>query len=91
MGAHVRHIVIPLLLPGAVRRLDLHLPGHVRELSIAALLYTQQSQVIATTILDLWVNGNTSQLSAFAMVVVAVMTPLAMLLYRYSRRLGVRL
>jgi len=25
------------------------------------------------------------------MVVVAVMTPLAMLLYRYSRRLGVRL
>jgi hypothetical protein len=47
--------------------------------------------VVATTILDLWVNGSTSQLSAFAMVVIGVMTPLAMILYRISRRLGVQL
>jgi ABC-type Fe3+ transport system permease subunit len=63
----------------------------VRELSIAALLYTPHSQVIGTTILDLWVNGNTSLLSAFAMVVIAVMIPLAMVLYQLSRRMGVRL
>jgi iron(III) transport system permease protein len=85
------HIVIPLLLPALFGGWIFIFLVTIRELSIAALLYTQQSQVIATTILDLWVNGNTSQLSAFAMVVVAVMTPLAMLLYRYSRRLGVRL
>jgi iron(III) transport system permease protein len=84
-------IVIPLLFPALFGGWIFIFLITVRELSIAALLYTQQSQVVATTILDLWVNGSTSQLSAFAMVVIGVMTPLAMLLYRLSRRFGVQL
>ena len=84
------HIVVPLLFPALFGGWIFIFLVTVRELSIAALLYTPQSQVIATTILDLWVNGNTSQLSAFAMVVVGVMVPIALLLYRLSRRMGVR-
>ena len=84
-------ILIPLLFPALFGGWIFIFLVTIRELSIAALLYTPQSQMIATTILDLWVNGNTSQLSAFAMVVVAVMMPVAMVLYRYSRSLGVRL
>ncbi|HEY7060751.1 MAG TPA: iron ABC transporter permease [Chloroflexota bacterium] len=84
-------IVVPLLFPALFGGWIFIFLITVRELSIAALLYTQQSQVVATTILDLWVNGSTSQLSAFAMVVIGVMTPLAMILYRLSRRLGVQL
>ena len=84
-------IVVPLLFPALFGGWIFIFLITVRELSIAALLYTQQSQVVATTILDLWVNGSTSQLSAFAMVVIGVMTPLAMLLYRLSRRFGVQL
>ncbi|HLH21830.1 MAG TPA: iron ABC transporter permease [Chloroflexota bacterium] len=84
-------IVVPLLFPALFGGWIFIFLITVRELSIAALLYTQQSQVVATTILDLWVNGSTSQLSAFAMVVIGVMTPLSMLLYRLSRRFGVQL
>jgi iron(III) transport system permease protein len=84
-------IVIPLLFPALFGGWIFIFLVTVRELAIAALLYTPHSQVIGTTILDLWVNGNTSLLSAFAMVVIAVMIPLAMVLYQLSRRMGVRL
>jgi iron(III) transport system permease protein len=84
-------IVVPLLFPALFGGWVFIFLVSIRELSIAALLYTQQSQVIGTTILDLWVNGSTSQLSAFSMVVVAVMIPVAMVLYRFSRRFGVQL
>jgi iron(III) transport system permease protein len=84
-------ILVPLLFPALFGGWIFIFLITVRELSIAALLYTQQSQVVATTILDLWVNGSTSQLSAFAMVVIGVMTPLAMVLYKVSSRFGVRL
>ena len=84
-------ILVPLLFPALFGGWIFIFLITVRELSIAALLYTQQSQVVATTILDLWVNGSTRQLSAFAMVVIGVMTPLAMVLYKISSRFGVRL
>ncbi len=84
-------IVVPLLFPALFGGWMFIFLVTVRELSIAALLYTSQSQVIGTMILDLWVNGNTSLLSAFAVVVILVMVPLAMVLYHFSRRLGVRL
>ncbi len=84
-------IVAPLVFPALFGGWVFIFLVSMRELAIAALLYNQQSQVIGTMILDLWVNGSSSQLSAFAMVVVLVMVPLAMFLYRFSRKMGVQL
>jgi hypothetical protein len=47
--------------------------------------------VIGTTILDLWTNGGSSQLSAFGVIVILVMLPISMGLYRLSRRVGLQL
>lgn len=84
-------IVVPLVFPALFGGWVFIFLVSMRELAIAALLYNQQSQVIGTMILDLWVNGSSSQLSAFSMVVVLVMVPLAMFLYRFSRKMGVQM
>lgn len=39
---------------------------------MASLLYTAHTQVIATQLLDMWVNGNLNVLSAFGTVITAL-------------------
>ena len=60
----------------------------VRDLSIAVLLAGPQSQVVATTILDLWNNGEVPELAALAIVLAAGVTVLGVSMMRLSRRAG---
>jgi len=62
----------------------------LRELSAAAFLYTAQSPVIATTMLDLWQNGSVNQVSAFGSIVSALSITFAIGTYRFIRRWGLR-
>ncbi|HLQ35822.1 MAG TPA: iron ABC transporter permease [Chloroflexota bacterium] len=85
-----RKIVIPLLIPALFAAWVFVFLISLRELSAAALLYTAQSPVIATKMLDLWTNGNVNQVSAFGAIVSALSITLAIAAYRVVRRQGLR-
>ncbi len=85
-----RRIVVPLLLPALFAGWIFVFLISVRELSVAALLYTPKSPVIATAMLDLWRNGNLNQVTAFGTIVAAFSITFAVLTYRASRRFGLQ-
>ena len=81
---------VPLLLPALFAAWVCVFLISLRELSAAALLYTAQSPVIATKMLDLWQNGNVNQVSAFGAIVSALSITFAIVAYRFIRRWGLR-
>lgn len=83
-----RRILLPLLLPVLFAAWVFVFLASLRELSIAAMLYTAKSPVIATKMLDLWQNGNASQVSAFGAIVSALSIAFAIATYRFVRRWG---
>ncbi len=85
-----RRIVIPLVLPALFAGWIFVFLISVRELSVAALLYTPRSPVIATTMLDLWRNGSVNQVTAFGTLVAAISITFAIVTYRVSRRFGLQ-
>ncbi len=82
-------ILLPLLLPALAAGWIFVFLISIRELSVAALLWTPKSPVIATTMLDLWSNGNVNQVSAFGAIVAVLSMAFALLAYRVSRRFGI--
>ncbi len=85
-----RRIVVPLVLPALFAGWIFVFLLSLRELSVAALLYTPKSPVIATTMLDLWQNGSAPEVTAFGTIVAAVSILFAILSYRVSRRFGLQ-
>jgi len=58
----------------------------VRDLSIAILLSGPKSQVISVVILDLWENGEVSELGALSVVLALLVTLIGLAFERASRR-----
>jgi iron(III) transport system permease protein len=85
-----RRVVVPLILPALFAGWIFVFLISVRELSVAALLYTPRSPVIATTMLDLWRNGSVNQVTAFGTIVALVSITFAVITYRLSRRFGLQ-
>jgi len=85
-----RRVVVPLMLPALFAGWIFVFLISVRELSVAALLYTPRSPVIATTMLDLWRNGSVNQVTAFGTIVALVSITFAVITYRVSRRFGLQ-
>lgn len=83
-----RRVLAPLLRPAIVGSWIFIFMVSVRELSVAALLYTPRSPVVATQVLDMWTNGNASQLSAFGTVVALVSVAVAAAVFGATHRLG---
>ena len=65
----VRHVVVPLILPALLAGWIYIFLITFRELSIALLLYSPGSQVVAVTIWELWDNGHVGELAAFSLVI----------------------
>ncbi len=65
----VRHVVIPLILPALFAGWIYIFLITFKELSIALLLYSPGSQVVAVTIWELWENGHVGELAAFSLVI----------------------
>ena len=86
----LRRIVVPLLMPALVAGWVFVFLISVRELSVAALLYTPRSPVIATTMLDLWRNGNVNQVTAFGTIVALISITFALVAFRVGRRFGIQ-
>ena len=79
-------IVVPLMLPALFAGWIYIFLITIRELSVALLLYSPGSQVIAVIIWELWENGNVSTLAAFSLGVTAGTVILAVLFHRLTRR-----
>lgn len=65
----VRHVVVPLILPALFAGWIYVFLITFKELSIALLLYSPGSQVVAVTIWELWENGHIGELAAFSLVI----------------------
>ena len=65
----VRHVVVPLIMPALLAGWIYIFLITFRELSIALLLYSPGSQVVAVTIWELWDNGHVGELAAFSLVI----------------------
>lgn len=84
----LRRIVAPLLSPALVSGWLFIFLIATKELSIAILLASPTSQVIAVAMFDLWVNGQSGELAAFGLVWTLVMTVVASLFFAWARRQG---
>jgi iron(III) transport system permease protein len=65
----VRQVVVPLILPALLAGWIYVFLITFKELSIALLLYSPGSQVVAVTIWELWDNGHVGELAAFSLVI----------------------
>ena len=65
----VRHVVVPLIMPALLAGWIYIFLITFKELSIALLLYSPGSQVVAVTIWELWDNGHVGELSAFSLII----------------------
>src|SRR6266568_5821607 len=65
----VRHVVVPLILPALLAGWIYIFLITFKELSIALLLYSPGSQVVAVTIWELWDNGHVGELAAFSLII----------------------
>jgi iron(III) transport system permease protein len=83
-----RRILAPLLMPSLAGAWIFICLITIRELAVAALLYTAKSPVVATQLLDMWTNGNVNQLSAFGTIVTVLSIAIALPVYRFTRRFG---
>jgi len=82
-------ILAPLLKPAMLGAWMFIFLISLRELSVASLLYTSRSQVIATQLLDMWTNGNLNVLSAFGTLVSILGVVVAGVVFRLGRSFGV--
>jgi iron(III) transport system permease protein len=89
-GQVVRNIVVPLMMPAVFAAWIYIFLITIRELSVALLLYSPGSQVIAVTIWEMWENGSVGTLSAFALGITVGTVLLASLFHRLSRRYGLQ-
>ena len=85
-----RKVVLPLLAPALFGGWVFIFLICIRELSMAIILYGPRSQVIATTIWELYENGQITELSAFSIVIVFIVVVIAIGCHRFSRRYGVQ-
>lgn len=83
-----RRVLGPLLLPALAAAWIFVFLLSLRELSVAALLYTATTPVLATTLLDLWQNGNLNQVAAFGALISILSIVVASAAYRLTGRRG---
>jgi iron(III) transport system permease protein len=85
-----RRVLGPLLTPSLAGAWIFICLITIRELAVAALLYTAHTPVVATQLLDMWTNGNITQVSAFGTIVTVLSILVALPVYRVSRRYGLQ-
>jgi iron(III) transport system permease protein len=85
----ILRIYLPLLRPALMASLLWAVMLAFREVSGVILLYTNDNQVLAVTIYNLWANGNSYPVVAALGIVMTVFLGLLLfLMYRLSRRRG---
>jgi iron(III) transport system permease protein len=86
----VRHVVVPLILPALLAGWIYIFLITFRELSIALLLYSPGSQVVAVKIWELWDNGHVGELAAFSLVIAVGTVVVGSVFLRLAQRHGLQ-
>ncbi|HEX9144957.1 MAG TPA: iron ABC transporter permease [Candidatus Binatia bacterium] len=85
-----RRIYMPLLRPGLTAGWFWVMVHAYRELTIAMMLARSTNRTAAVVIYDLWENGSFPQLSAFGVMIFALLIMLVSIAQSISKRFGVR-
>ncbi|HEY1372503.1 MAG TPA: iron ABC transporter permease [Candidatus Binatia bacterium] len=85
-----RRVYLPLLRPGLMAGWFWVMVHAYRELTIALLLARSQNRTAAVVIFDLWDNGSFPQLSAFGVIIFALLIFLVLLGQAVGKRFGVQ-
>jgi iron(III) transport system permease protein len=86
----VRHVVVPLIMPALLAGWIYIFLITFRELSIALLLYSPGSQVVAVKIWELWENGHVGELAAFSLVIAIGTVIVGSVFLRVAQRHGLQ-
>jgi len=86
----VRQVVIPLIMPALLAGWIYIFLITFRELSIALLLYSPGSQVVAVKIWELWDNGHVGELAAFSLVIALGTVVVGSIFLRLAQRYGLQ-
>jgi iron(III) transport system permease protein len=88
--AILRRIVAPLIVPALIGSW-LYVFFHAfRDLSVASLIYTARTPVVATQLLDMWTDGQTEVLSAYGSLISVVSIFVGAVAFSAAKRLGFR-
>ena len=85
-----RRIYLPLLRPGLMAGWFWVMVHAYRELTIALMLARSQNRTAAVVIFDLWDNGSFPQLSAFGVIIFALLIVLVLIGQTVGKRFGVQ-
>ncbi len=83
-------IYLPLLRPGLMAGWFWVMVHAYRELTIALMLARSKNRTAAVVIYDLWENGSFPQLSAFGVLIFALLIVLVLIAQALSKRFGIR-
>jgi iron(III) transport system permease protein len=86
----IRHVVVPLIMPALLAGWIYIFLITFRELSIALLLYSPGSQVVAVKIWELWDNGHVGELAAFSLVIAAGTVIVGSVFLKLAQRHGLQ-
>ena len=86
----IRHVVVPLMMPALIGGWIYIFLITFKELSIALLLYSPGSQVVAVTIWELWDNGHVGELAAFSLVITFGTVAVGSLFRAVAQRYGLQ-
>jgi iron(III) transport system permease protein len=85
-----RRIYLPLLRPGLMAGWFWVMVHAYRELTIALMLARSRNRTTAVVIYDLWENGSFPELSAFGVLIFALLIVLVLLGQAVGKRFGVQ-
>jgi iron(III) transport system permease protein len=86
----VRQVVVPLIMPALLAGWIYIFLITFKELSIALLLYSPGSQVVAVTIWELWDNGHVGELAAFSLVITLGTVVVGSIFLNIAQRYGLQ-
>jgi iron(III) transport system permease protein len=83
-------VMLPLLKPGLLAAWFWVMVHAYRELTVALMLARSDNRTAAVLILDYWEQGSFLKLSAFGVIMFAVLLVIVLISYRISRNYGVQ-
>ena len=86
----MRQVVVPLIMPALLAGWIYVFLITFKELSIALLLYSPGSQVVAVTIWELWDNGHVGELAAFSLVITLGTVIVGSIFFNIAQRYGLQ-
>jgi iron(III) transport system permease protein len=86
----MRHVHLPLLVPGLAAGWIYVFLVSIRELSSSVLLYSPGREVMSVVIMDQWLSGRIPELAALGVVMVGILSVVTAVAWRLGVRFGLQ-